>query len=1043
MRFWRSAAIVPCLVTALATTAPPQSVLAQRDDPQHVAPTDPLPPSEQLKQFRLPPGFEIQLVAAEPDVRKPINMSFDARGRLYVTQSVEYPFPAKDPSKARDRVSVLEDFAADGRARKVSVFIDGLNIPIGVTPTADGAIVYSIPNLYRCRDTDGDGKIDSREAIYREFGHGDTHGMVNSLTRWIDGWVYACHGFSNTSTVKGADGKPITMQSGNTFRFREDGSHVEYFTHGQVNPFGLAFDPLGNLFSTDCHSLPAYQLIRGAWYPSFGKPHDGLGYGPTIMSHQHGSTGLAGIVYYAADHFPADYQDTLFIGNPVTRRINHDKLETHGSTYRAIEQPDFVICDDPWFRPVHMQLGPDGAIYVADFYNRIIGHYEVPLTHPLRDRERGRIWRIVYRGKDGKHPLPKMPGDITPASLDRLIELLGHPNLTVRTLATNELVDRSDHSHGREIVERVSRLFEREAAGRDGRRKPMSTPEQRAFGLWIVERCSGLSNRQVATLAADKSALVRVHLMKAFATRRPSLDVEYDLAPFRNGLSDENAFVRRAAAEALGQHRQDLDMLWPALLKLWADTPPEDTHLIHTVRIVLRDSLLGHRDYEVLPPTLTRSNANYARLAEVSLGVHTSESARFVLGFLKTQSLKNAPREEYLHHAARHIDYDHLEDVYTFASSLQKTPWDQQRIVLRAVQRALQERGMALPEGLRTWALGLTRELLTATDEGKARAGLEFAKELNVREAADALAPLADRASRFAGLRVMAVESLAAVDAGGSIARFDTIVGDGADGLEVRRKAATALAGVDSAKAREALLKHLPSAPGALALEIAQGLSRTREGCLGLLTAAEQGKVPASLLQDRVVLDGVNRSQIDGAAARLAKLTAGLPSPDDRLRQLVEHRRQEYQRVNADAVKGQAVFKKICAACHKIGGEGNKIGPELDGIGLRGFDRILEDTLDPSRTVDQAFRATQVLTKDGRTIVGLKLRTEGEVLIMANNEGKEVRIPTAEIDKQGETKLSPMPANLADTLPPEEFYHLVKFLLSQRQPPAEAKTKAP
>src|SRR5205823_2717095 len=219
---------------------------------------------------------------------------------------------------------------------------------------------------------------------------------------------------------------------------------------GQVNPFGLAFDPLGNLFSTDCHTLPAYQLIRGAWYPSFGKPHDGLGYGPTIMSHQHGSTGLAGIVYYAADHFPADYLGTLFIGNPVTRRINHDKLETHGSTYKAIEQPDFLICDDPWFRPVHMQLGPDGAIYVADFYNRIIGHYEVPLTHPLRDRERGRIWRIVYRGKDGKAKPPKMPGDLTQASLDRLIELLGDPNLTVRTLATNELVDRSHRSQGRE-----------------------------------------------------------------------------------------------------------------------------------------------------------------------------------------------------------------------------------------------------------------------------------------------------------------------------------------------------------------------------------------------------------------------------------------------------------------------------------------------------------------------------------------------------------------------------------------------------------------
>src|SRR5690606_34299912 len=129
--------------------------------------------------------------------------------------------------------------------------------------------------------------------------------------------------------------------------------------------------------------------LRGAYYPSFGKPHDGLGYGPEMMTHSHGSTGIAGVVYYAADAFPAEYRETVFIGNPITGKINHDRLEAHGSTYRALEQPDFLSCDDPWFRPVDLQLAPDGSLYIADFYNRIIGHYEVPLNHPLRDRERG------------------------------------------------------------------------------------------------------------------------------------------------------------------------------------------------------------------------------------------------------------------------------------------------------------------------------------------------------------------------------------------------------------------------------------------------------------------------------------------------------------------------------------------------------------------------------------------------------------------------------------------------------------------------------
>ena len=175
------------------------------------------------------------------------------------------------------------------------------------------------------------------------------------------------------------------MNSGNTFRWRLDGSHLEYFTHGQVNPFGLTFDPLGNLYSADCHSMPVYMLLRGAYYPSFGKAHDGLGFGPTMISHSHGSTGIGGIAYSAAEQFPSEYRDTVLIGNPVTGRVNHDRLETHGSTRIAIEQPDFVTCDDPWFRPVNLQVGPDGALYIADFYNRIIGHYEVPLDHPGRD----------------------------------------------------------------------------------------------------------------------------------------------------------------------------------------------------------------------------------------------------------------------------------------------------------------------------------------------------------------------------------------------------------------------------------------------------------------------------------------------------------------------------------------------------------------------------------------------------------------------------------------------------------------------------------
>jgi putative membrane-bound dehydrogenase-like protein len=273
-----------------------------------VARTEPLAPEEERKKFHLPPGFEAELVAAEPQIHKPMNLAFDDRGRIWVTDTVEYPFPAPADRKARDTVKILEGTDGDGRADKVTTFADGLNIPIGILPLPrppdskrQEAIVYSIPNIYKLIDNDGDDVADERQILYSKFGFADTHGMASSFNWGFDGWIYATHGFANNSEVKGGDGQAIKMNSGNTFRMKPDGSRVEQFTWGQVNPFGLSFDPLGNLFSADCHSRPVMMLLRGGYYQSFGKPHDGLGFAPEICKHDHGSTGIAGIAYYAAD----------------------------------------------------------------------------------------------------------------------------------------------------------------------------------------------------------------------------------------------------------------------------------------------------------------------------------------------------------------------------------------------------------------------------------------------------------------------------------------------------------------------------------------------------------------------------------------------------------------------------------------------------------------------------------------------------------------------------------------------------------------------
>src|SRR5882724_8831180 len=443
--------------------------------------TAPLTPEQERANLHLPAGFEIQLVASEPEIGKPMNMAFDAAGRLWITQSREYPFAAPLDKPARDMIKVLSDFDESGHARKITTFAEGLNIPIGLYPYKNGVIAFSIPYIYFFQDTDGDGHADKQERILGRFGfERDVHGLTGAFRRGFDGWIYADHGYNNNSTLTARDGSTITMNSGNSYRFKTDGSTVEQYSRGQVNPFGLMFDPLGDLWSADCHSSPVYQLLRGAYYPSFGKPNDGLGFAPNICKHSHGSTAISGMVFYDDDRWPLEYRGNTFIGNVVTCRINRDYLDEHGSTRIPREAPDFLVYDNPWFRPINLHLKPDGTMYVADFYNRIIAHYEVPLEHPGRDRERGRIWRIVYRGTNSASEKVSRPAkwDFSRESARELIREMASANITRRMFAMNELVDRVGE---RAIAPTKKMMADKKAS-----------PLQKMHGLWVLHRLNGL-----------------------------------------------------------------------------------------------------------------------------------------------------------------------------------------------------------------------------------------------------------------------------------------------------------------------------------------------------------------------------------------------------------------------------------------------------------------------------------------------------------------------------------------------------------------------
>lgn len=1005
-RLVRVAGLSSCLLAiGSLKSAPP--------DP-NVVQAGPRSPEEEKRGFHVPPGFEVQLVAAEPYVRKPININFDSRGRLWVTESVEYPFPAPEGRPHRDSVRILEDTNGDGLADEVTTFTQGLNIPIGVLPLTRGAVIYSIPNISRYFDRDGDSRADGREVLYETYGHRDTHGMTGEFTWGFDGWIYACHGFSNTSVVKAKDGTALEMQSGNVYRIRPDGSRLEQVTHGQVNPFGLAFDPLGNLYSCDCHSRPIYQLLRGAYYPSFGKPHDGLGFGPEMMTHDHGSTAIAGLVYYAADHFPEPYRGTMFVGNVVTNRINHDRLEWHGSSPRAIQQPDFLTSDDPWFRPVDIKLGPDGAVYVADFYNRIIGHYEVPLTHPGRDRERGRIWRIVYKGTNeapaqkpvaGRHP------DWTRASVAALAQALTYQNLMVRMTAANQLAERG----GAEVVAAAREAFS------------SGNANQRMHALWILERCQALDDSILKLAANDTEREPRVHAMRILAEQPALSDARREWVT--QSLRDRDPLVQRCAADALARHPAARNV--SPLLELLQKVPADDTHLRHVVRMALREQFRADSTWKQFPISGLGETDERA-IAGIAPGVPSAEAAAFLLEHLRRHHDNARVRQECVQHCARYAPPDRVVELLAFARDF-SGPLMERVGVFKAFQQGIQARGSKLSEEAVRWADGLVQQLLGSKTEREVVNGLELAGTLKLESARDTLKQRGTERLNSDGVRGAALTALVALDPKRAVPTLTGVLNDAGNSAPVREKSAQLLSGINLPEAQEPLVQALPAAPSRLQIHIAVALAGSAAGAEKLLEAVAAGKASGRLLQERFVELRLANLNLPGLNERVVKLTQGLPPADQGVQKLLQRRRTGFAAAKTDSSRGLKVFEKNCANCHQLANLGAKIGPQLDGIGVRGLDRILEDLLDPNRNVDQAFRMTTLNLNNGQIVSGLLLREQGAVLVLANAQGQEVNVPKDTVEERATSQLSPMPANLAEQIPESDFYDLLAFLLDQKQ----------
>ncbi len=981
-----------------------------------IAPTEALTPEQEQQRFRLPPGFVIQLVASEPQIQKPINLAFDARGRLWVTHSVEYPFPASGDRPARDGISVLEDFGPDGRARKVTRFAEGLNIPIGVLPLGDGheAIVWSIPHIWKLRDTDGDGRADQREVLYGPFEYVDTHGNQNAFRLGLDGWVYACHGFRNHSRVRLRGQGPVVveMQSGHTYRFRQDGSAIQVWTYGQVNPFGMCFDRWLNQYTADCHSRPIMMLLPGAYYESFGKPHDGLGFGPEMTRHSHGSTGIAGIAYYDAEQFPPPYRDCFYVGNPVTGVVHRDTPVWRGSSPWVERPEDFVRCDDLWFRPVDIQLGPDGALYIADFYNCIIGHYEVDLRHPRRDRFRGRIWRVVYVGQENRPQLSPIR-DLTRLTCEELVDLLKDSNQTVRTLATHQLVERFGKKALSVLQQRAK------------------TPLQQAHAVWVYLRCGSLNELAVDQIATA-DPLVQVHYLRALA-RHQQWTAEQQAFLVRSLISPD-PMVRRAAAETASLH-PNLSLL-SSLLAALEQAPLDDVQLVHMLRIALRNHLQLPDSLRIVQGTNFRAS-ELRWLADVTAGLKPPGLIAWALFLLEQPQLADGQIPALLRQVSQFGNDEELLRAVTAARPrvAKQPPLEQAALAALAEGQRLRRAYPSMKAAWTGWPANFARSILVPRSSANTQErilALQWAELLALADTSGGIASWLNDSQQDLSIREWALRALWRTDASAARKASLAIIVSGDEPTSLRRLAGEYLLRNWRDEDVAAFVASLQNAPADLQTRLADLLSGHPRGAEVLVQAMESGKASPRLLQNLVIRQRLEAFDKPQWRQRIEQLARQLPPASDAVAALIRQRLKSFDPNRADPNRGRIVFQKHCANCHRIGNEGTNIGPKLDGIGSRGLERLAEDILDPNRNVDEAYRLTLLLTRDGRSLSGLKLRQEGQQLIFADQQGKEFAVAQADIEKMQTSPLSLMPGNFGETIPVADFSDLLAYLLSLR-----------